>query len=72
MSREIPIWFFVGLMLLFYGVVICGAGLYELGHPPDPVPQLNEIHPSIWWGGLMAICGAGYCFKFYPRRPAQH
>ena len=32
--------------------------------------QLNEIHPAIWWGGLMGICGAMYCFKFYPRRSA--
>ena len=68
MSREIPIWFFVGMMLLFYGGLICGTGLYELSHPPIPLPKLNELHPAIWWGGFMTICGAVYCYRFFPRK----
>ena len=30
----IPIWFFIGLLLTIYGVLILGSGVYELISPP--------------------------------------
>ena len=33
----IPIWYFIGWLLLVYGVIILGAGIYQLSHPPDTV-----------------------------------
>ena len=30
----ISIWFFIGLLLLLYGVLILGAGIYEYFDPP--------------------------------------
>jgi hypothetical protein len=33
-EHQIPIWFFIGGLLLIYGVLITGAGLYALVVPP--------------------------------------
>ena len=33
MRATMSIWFFAGVMLLAYGIVILAAGLWELGHP---------------------------------------
>jgi len=62
----IPVWFFVGLLLLIYGVLILVSGLSELSHPPDTV--LAELHAPIWWGALLTVLGAGYCLVFRPGR----
>ena len=59
-----PVWFFVGLLLLIYGVLIFITGLTEWSHPPDTV--LAEAHASVWWGALMAILGAIYTIMFRP------
>ena len=60
----IPVWFFVGLLLLIYGVLIFVTGLTEWSHPPETV--LSEAHASVWWGALMTILGAIYTFMFRP------
>lgn len=57
MPGKRSIWFFVGLLLLLYGVVILSVGLWELPFPPAHPPVLFRLHPSIWWGGLLAILG---------------
>jgi putative copper export protein len=65
---SLSIWFFIGLSLLVNGVLICGAGLYELAYPPQNRVVLYGLHASIWWGGLLAILGAIYCYRFSPAR----
>lgn len=61
----IPVWFFVGLLLLIYGVIILITGLYEISHPPSTV--LANLHPAIWWGALLAVIGGIYVYVFWPR-----
>ena len=63
---SISIWFFVGISLLVNGVFIFGAGLYELVHPPEARVVLYDLHAGIWWGGLMTVIGAIYCFYYLP------
>lgn len=65
----IPIWFFIGLLLLVYGVLILGYGLYELasGNYPAGV-QLVNLHTPIWWGGILLLLGLVYVVKFRPGR----
>jgi hypothetical protein len=65
--RMIPVWFFVGVILLIYGVIILATGLYELSHPPDTV--LGNLHPAIWWGALLTIVGGVYVYFYKPRKP---
>jgi hypothetical protein len=61
----IPVWFFVGVMLLAYGILILGSGLAEWSNPPHTV--LAELHAPVWWGTLLSIIGAAYTLSFRPK-----
>jgi hypothetical protein len=62
----VPVWFFVGVILLIYGVVILATGLYEFSHPPATV--LAYLHPAIWWGALLTVVGGVYVYVYLPRK----
>jgi hypothetical protein len=65
----IPIWFFIGMLLVVYGAMIAGYGIYEWAtgiYAPDV--QLTDLHTPVWWGGLLAALGLFYTIKFRPRR----
>jgi FtsH-binding integral membrane protein len=62
----IPVWFFVGVLLLVYGVMIFVTGLTEWSNPPATV--LAETHAPVWWGGLLIVLGGTYCVMFRPGR----
>ena len=62
----IPVWFFVGLLLLIYGALILASGIADWGNPPPTV--LANLHAQVWWGGLMVILGVVYVNAFRPRR----
>ncbi len=64
-KTPISVWFFTGVLVAFYGLVILGYGLFALGAPPSGRP-LSELHPDIWWGCVMLAIGATYTIKFYP------
>ena len=67
-KHYIPIWFFVGTLLLFYGVLITGAGLYYLFAPMPNEVALAHLHAPIWWGALLTVLGAFYTIHFRPRK----
>lgn len=68
MRESLSIWFFSGILLLAYGLLITGTGIWEMcGHAPTPLPVLFQLHPSIWWGGIMTAMGLFYVVKFRPR-----
>ena len=62
----IPVWFFVGLLLAIYGVLILASGIAEFEHPLATV--LAGLHAPVWWGAVLAVVGAAYCIAFRPRR----
>jgi FtsH-binding integral membrane protein len=62
----IPVWFFVGVILLIYGVIILGTGIYEFNSPPPTV--LAYTHPAIWWGALLTVIGGFYVYTFKPKK----
>ena len=65
MRGHSSIWFFSGILLLSYGLIIMGTGLWELGHPLAHPPVLyRELHPPIWWGALMTVAGLIYTLRF--------
>jgi hypothetical protein len=70
MHREemISIWFFIGLLLLAYGVLIAGSGIYELFSPPAHPVVMADLHTPIWWGALLLTIGAVYSIRFAPKR----
>lgn len=53
-SEPLPIWFFVGLILLAYGVILIIADF--LPQPRDTV--LAETRPALWWGAITTVGGA--------------
>jgi hypothetical protein len=64
----LSIWFFIGILLLAYGILILGAGIYELVSPPEHPLVLAELHAGIWWGGLLIAMGLFYSVRFRPGR----
>lgn len=63
----ISIWFFIGVLLTMYGVIIFGASVYDAMNPrPNPV-VLDNLHAGIYWGALLFILGGVYTLRFRPR-----
>jgi FtsH-binding integral membrane protein len=62
----IPVWFFVGVLLLVYGLMIFASGLTEWNSPPPGV-QLTGLHAPVWWGALLIVLGGVYCLLFRPK-----
>ena len=67
-AHFISIWYFIGLLLVAYGVLITGAGIYGLFVPPERLVAMAKLHASIWWGALLLILGAFYVYHFSPRK----
>ena len=64
---RISIWFFVGLILTIYGIIIFGAGIYGMFNPSFGAGvELHQYHSSFWWGILLIIIGLFYLIKFKP------
>ncbi len=57
-----PIWFFVGLMLLTIGIIVVLAGIDHIISPRAQQTVLQELHPNLWWGGIMVVVGAVFLF----------
>jgi hypothetical protein len=57
-KQMISIWIFIGFLLIAYGVLIMGQGMWELFVPPAKPVVLAELRASIWWGSLILILGA--------------
>lgn len=51
----LSIWLFIGALLLIYGILILGAGIYEVWHPPEQLTVLANLHAPIWWGALLLV-----------------
>jgi hypothetical protein len=64
----ISIWFFIGISLLVNGVLITGAGAWDWVHPPQNPVVLFELHANFWWGLVLTLVGAFYCYHFAPGR----
>jgi hypothetical protein len=69
----ISIWFFIGLLLGVYGVLILGSGVHELISPAAVEPQgtiardvMANLHAAIWWGALLLVLGLVYAIHFRP------
>jgi hypothetical protein len=63
-------WFFVGISLLVNGILICGAGVWEVFNPPAQPVVLFHLHANAWWGALLFLIGLMYCIRFSPARQA--
>jgi membrane protein implicated in regulation of membrane protease activity len=64
--QMLSVWFFIGLLLLTYGVIVLSVSLLEYSHPA-PVVLANE-HLNVWAGVLLMLFGVFYTVRFRPRR----
>lgn len=65
--QMLPVWFFVGIIFLVYGVIILAVGISEIHNPPHTV-LAAQLHPSLWWGGLLIIVGAVFAVRSRRKR----
>lgn len=65
-EHSISIWFFIGSLLLVYGILIGGAGIWDIVNPPARQVVLHQLHAGLWWGALLIILGGIYVVKFRP------
>jgi hypothetical protein len=68
-QEKISIWFFLGTLVLIYGVVLLTAGVYQIWHPPQVV--LAKFHATSWWGAFMVLAGLFYTLRFWPIQRAS-
>jgi hypothetical protein len=67
--EQIPIWFFAGVLLLIYGVVITAEGVYYLFVPhANQNLALQWLHADLWWGLFLIALGGFYFLAYFPRR----
>jgi len=64
----IPIWFFIGVLLTIYAVLIIGAGVYQLVVGTGEQVALAHLHIGIWWGAGMLPLGLVYIIRNWPGR----
>jgi len=71
-GSRIAIWFFIGVLLIVYGAMIAGYGIFEwttASYPPGV--QLTNLHTPVWWGGLLGVLGIVYAVKFRPGKSGK-
>ena len=66
MSKEISIWFCIGVLLTIYGVTILSYGIWEYATGTLPNVVLVHLHAPIWWGAIMLALGIFYALRFRP------
>ncbi len=53
--RMIPVWVFVGAMMVVCGLLILATGFFGLSHSPSTFPA--RLHPAIGWGAAILVSG---------------
>jgi hypothetical protein len=61
----LPVWFFAGVLLSIYGVMIFVSGMLEWSAPQTTV--LAELHAPVWWGAVLAVVGGSYVAVYRPK-----
>jgi hypothetical protein len=70
-QQRVPIWFFIGILLAIYGILILGSGIFGLFQPPRREVALSYLHADIWWGALLLVIGAIYVVRFNPSKDSH-
>ncbi len=67
-EHQVPIWFFIGGLLLIYGIIITATGIFLWIWPPPVAKQVEmfSYHADVWWGCLLVVLGLFYSIRFNP------
>ena len=63
-SQIVPVWFFIGLLLVAYGIIITVAGVQQLFRPASYA--LAQYHSGLWGGIVLLMVGSFYTVRFWP------
>ncbi len=67
-EHQVPIWFFIGCLLLAYGLIITATGIWLWIWPPVHQLEVYKYHADVWWGCLLVVLGLFYTIRFNPWR----
>jgi hypothetical protein len=65
-THMLPVWFFIGVLLAIYGVIILVMAVLDFSQTSQAV--LAEYHPGLYGGVLLILLGGFYTFWFWPGR----
>ena len=57
-KASLSIWFFVGVLLVAYGIIILIANIPAFASPAsNSHVVLEQLHSGVWWGALLLVLG---------------
>jgi hypothetical protein len=66
-KASLSIWFFVGVMLVAYGIIILIANIPAFSSPAgNPHVVLEQLHSGVWWGAILLILGLVFLIPHWP------
>lgn len=60
------IWFFVGVMLTIYGIIILIANIPAFSSIESQHVVLERLHAGLWWSILLILLGALFLYLHWP------
>jgi FtsH-binding integral membrane protein len=60
----LPVWFFIGLLLSVYGIIIFITSILAWSQPSAVI--LSQYHPGVWGGIVLMLIGGFYALHFRP------
>jgi len=71
-NKGISIWFFIGVLLFAYGIIITASSIAEASfHAFGRHVILQQLNFGIWWGILLIILGLVYSITFRPGKKSK-
>lgn len=55
-KQMISIWFWVGIVMVVYGILVSSTGIYYIFSPPENYGA-KWTNPNLWWGTVMLLTG---------------
>lgn len=68
-EHGLSIWFFVGVILTLYGIIILIANIISLVSPVETHHVvLARLHAGFWWSFVLLILGVLFLILHWPAR----
>ena len=65
-EHGLSIWFFVGVMLTIYGIIVLIANITAFSTIESPHVVLERLHAGLWWSILLILLGALFLLLHWP------